>query len=89
MTTAVFAAAQCTVRAGDLADNIRRHLVFMHAAQRHGVHCLVFPELSLTGYELNLAHDLAQDPDTPLLAPLRACAREAGMTTIVGLPLRS
>jgi predicted amidohydrolase len=89
MIAPVFAAAQCTVRAGDLADNLRRHLVFMRAAHRRGVHCLVFPELSLTGYELDLADDLAQAPDSPLLAPLRAYAREARMTTIVGLPLRS
>ena len=89
MTTPVFAAAQCTVRAGDLAGNIRRHLVFMRAARRHGVRCLVFPELSLTGYELHLADALAQTTDTPLLAPLHAYAREAGMTTVVGLPLRS
>ena len=85
----MFAAAQCSVRAGDIAANVRRHLDFMDAARRHGVDVLVFPELSLTGYEPTLAASLAQPADTDCLAPLRARAREAGMTAIVGLPLRS
>jgi len=89
MTVSTFAAAQCSVLPGDLTDNIRRHLAFMRAAHGLGVQCLVFPELSLTGYELELADALAQTPDTALLAPLRAYAREARMTTVVGLPLRA
>jgi predicted amidohydrolase len=89
MSGAVLAAAQCSVRAGDIAGNVRRHLDFMDAARRHGVDVLVFPELSLTGYEPTLAASLAQPPDADCLAPLRARAREAGMTVIVGLPLRS
>ncbi|MBQ5939224.1 MULTISPECIES: carbon-nitrogen hydrolase family protein [unclassified Massilia] len=89
MTKPVFAAAQCSVRAGDLAENIQRHLVFMHAARRHGVRFLVFPELSLTGYEPALADALAQQEDTALLEPLRSLAQDAAMTTVVGLPLRS
>jgi len=89
MTKPVIAAAQCSVLAGDLAANTRRHLVFMHAARRHGAGFLVFPELSLTGYEPTLAAALAQPVDTALLAPLRRLAQEAAMTTVVGLPLRS
>lgn len=89
MTKPVFAAAQCSVRAGDLAGNIQRHLVFMHAARSQGVRLLVFPELSLSGYEPTLAATLAQRADTALLAPLRRLAQDAGMTTVVGLPLRS
>ncbi len=83
------AAAQCSASAGDIAANVRRHLVFMDAARRHGVRVLVFPELSLTGYEPTLAAALAQEADTALLAPLRRHARAARMTAIVGLPLRA
>jgi predicted amidohydrolase len=89
MTRAVFGAAQCSVVAGDIAANVRRHLDFTEAAHRQGVDILVFPELSLTGYEPTLAASLAQAADTDCLVPLRARAREARMTVIVGLPLRA
>jgi predicted amidohydrolase len=89
MTGPVLAAAQYSAVAGDIAANVRRHLDFMDAAHRHGVDVLVFPELSLTGYEPALAAGLAQAADTESVAPLRARARETGMTAIAGLPLRA
>ncbi|MEN0107584.1 MAG: carbon-nitrogen hydrolase family protein [Pseudomonas sp.] len=85
---AVLAAAQCAVQPGDLAGNLALHLALMQRAREQGVDFLLFPELSLTGYEPTLAHDLAQTADTSLLAPLRALAKDAGMTTVVGLPMR-
>lgn len=88
MPAPVFAAAQCAVQAGDLPANVALHLAFMRQAREHGVRFLLFPELSLTGYEPTLAQALAQDIGSPLLAPLRSLAREASMTTVVGLPLR-
>ena len=84
-----FAAAQCIVRAGDIQENIRRHLLFMKSAHGFGVRFLLFPELSLTGYELELAQKLAQPMDTALITSLREYACEANMTTVVGLPLQS
>ncbi len=89
MSGTAFAAAQYSAVAGDIAANVRRHLDFMDAAHGQGVDVLVFPELSLTGYEPTLAAGLAQGADTDCVAPLRARARESGMTVIVGLPLRS
>jgi len=89
MTDTVFAAAQYSALAGDIAANVRRHLDVIDAAHRQDVDILVFPELSLTGYEPALAAGLAQAADTDCVAPLRARAREAAMTVIVGLPLRA
>ena len=89
MTGPVLAAAQCSAVAGDIAANVGRHLDFIDAAHRQGVDVLVFPELSLTGYEPALAGRLAQAADTDCIAPLRARARDTGMTVIAGLPLRS
>lgn len=88
MLIPVFAAAQCVVRAGDISANVMLHMAFMRHARAHGVELLLFPELSLTGYEPTLAAALAQDIDSPLLAPMRDLAREASMTVVVGLPLR-
>lgn len=88
MPAPAFAAAQCAVRAGDISANLKLHMEFMQHAGEQGVTLLLFPELSLTGYEPTLADALAQEIDSPLLSPLRRLARDASMTTVVGLPLR-
>jgi predicted amidohydrolase len=48
---------------------------------------LVFPELSLIGYELDLARSNALNADSPQLEPLRQFATRAHMTIVVGAPL--
>lgn len=88
MSTFTIAAAQSFSVAGDLAANIARHLRFMAVAAEQGVELLVFPELSLTGYEGQMAADLAIDPQGTVLHPLRDCARELGLTAVVGMPIR-
>ncbi|WP_202368336.1 carbon-nitrogen hydrolase family protein [Pseudomonas sp. MWU318] len=88
MSTFTIAAAQSFSVAGDLAANIARHLRFMAVAAEQGVELLVFPELSLTGYEGQMAADLAIDPQDAVLQPLRDCARELSLTAVVGMPIR-
>ncbi len=88
MTTLTIAAAQSISVAGDLAANIARHLRFMQVAAEQGVQLLVFPELSLTGYERGLAAELAIAPDARVLQPLRDFAREVGVISVVGMPIR-
>ena len=88
MSTLTIAAAQSTSIAGDLHANIARHQHFIQAAAEQGVQLLVFPELSLTGYEPDLAADLAIAPEAAVLQPLRELAREMGVTAVVGMPIR-
>lgn len=88
MTALTLAAAQTVSIPGDVAANIQRHLALMRAAAEQGVQCLVFPELSLTGYEPFLAADLAIDPQDAVLTPLRELARELRLTAVVGMPVR-
>ncbi len=88
MSAPRIAAAQSCSFAADLSANIAHHLRFMDLAAAHGVQFLLFPELSLTGYEPALAAQLAQPAGTPLLQPLRDRACQLAMTTVVGLPLR-
>lgn len=76
MPVPILAAAQCAVQAGAIDANLALHQQFMRRAQALGVGLLVFPELSLTGYEPTLADALAQDVHCALLAPLRALARQ-------------
>lgn len=59
MPTLTIAAAQSISVAGDLPGTIARHLDFRVAAAEQGVQLRVFPELSLTGDEPELAADLA------------------------------
>jgi predicted amidohydrolase len=49
---------------------------------------VVFPELSLTGYEIDLAEGLAFSLDDPRLAPLVELAASRALTLIVGAPAR-
>jgi predicted amidohydrolase len=88
MTPLTIAAAQSISVAGDLAANIALHQRFMQVAAEQGVQLLVFPELSLTGYERGLAAELAIAPDAEVLQPLRDFAREVGVTSVVGMPIR-
>lgn len=88
MTALTLAAAQTLSIAGDVPANIQRHLAFMRAAAEHGVQLLVFPELSLTGYEPALAAELAIAPEDAVLSPLREMARELRLTAVVGMPIR-
>lgn len=83
------AAAQVAAVRGDIEANVATHAAAIAAAARHGVSVLVFPELSLTGYEPELAAELAIEPTDTRLAPLRALATEHRIAVAVGAPLRT
>ncbi|GAA4892344.1 carbon-nitrogen hydrolase family protein [Streptomonospora salina] len=76
------ALAQPVCRARDAAANARAHA---EAVRTAGARVVVFPELSLTGYELD-APALACD-DARLEPIVQACAR-AGATALAGAPVR-
>ena len=83
------AAAQSTSVPLDVAANVQTHLRFVEAAAQHGVQWLVFPELSLTGYELAAMPGLVLHSEHALLAPLRNAAQRTGMAITVGAPIDS
>src|SRR5262245_55051500 len=82
------AVAQTVPVRGDVDANLTQHLHLIDAATKERAGVLVFPELSLTGYELGLAEELAFGDDDPRLAPLVAAAAAHAMTLIVGAPVR-
>lgn len=82
------AAAQIGARPGDLGFNLDRHLQFCRVAAERGTNLIVFPELSLTGYELNLAAGCVLDPMSRIFHPLRRMAADSGMDIVAGAPLR-
>ena len=83
----VIAAAQSVSVPGDIARNVARHLRFGAMAAESGVRLLVFPELSLTGYEPGIARSKAVRPDSSELDPLRRLAQDAAMTVVAGAPV--
>lgn len=88
MTYRAIAAAQTTAVRGDLAANTEQHLALATLAADAGATVVVFPELSLTGYELDLASDMAFTTDDERLEPLVEFARERRVTLVVGAPVR-
>ena len=82
------AAAQSESIRGDVAANLERHLLLVRLAARHAVDILAFPELSLSGYELDLAERLAFAEDDRRLEPLRRAATGHRIVLVVGAPVR-
>lgn len=91
MTTALtLSAIQYTALDGGIAANVPEHIRLIEDAADHGARLVVFPELSLTGYDLaGLA-----DPERwvtaadPRLDGLREICRRTGITAVVGAPYR-
>jgi predicted amidohydrolase len=82
------AAAQMLPVRGDVEANLERHLRLIRAAAEARARLLVFPELSLTGYELDLADELAFSERDARLMPLVDAVSSNGMIAIVGAPVR-
>lgn len=83
------AAAQSTSIAGDIVENVRRHAVFVRKAHDHDACVVVFPELSLTGYEPPIALKAAITRRDSVLLPLQNLSNELGMMIIAGCPIPS
>jgi predicted amidohydrolase len=81
MSDLVIAAAQPSCAAGDVAANAAAHASAIAAA---GARVVVFPELSLTGYELGAP---AVAPGDPALGPVVEACAAAGAVALVGAPV--
>jgi predicted amidohydrolase len=89
MTHFAVAAAQVASYREEIELNLEIHAAAAQAAAAQGVTVLVFPELSLTGYEPDLAEALAIEPTDERLRALGSIAMLNQMTIIVGAPLMS
>ncbi len=90
MKTAVtISLAQIPVVRGELESNLSQHIKMIEHSARHQADLVVFPELSLTGYELDLAKQLALTPESDLFTVLCQSAVENQITVIAGCPLKS
>ncbi|WND01411.1 carbon-nitrogen hydrolase family protein [Temperatibacter marinus] len=82
------AAAQFGSVRGDVEKTILSHTRVAQKAADHGASYILYPELSLTGYELDLASEMAFAPKDSRLQPLYKIAQECQLTISLGLPLR-
>ncbi|TGG93322.1 NAD+ synthetase [Natronospirillum operosum] len=81
--TLTVAAAQINPELGEITNNAEQHRDWISTARQNGVECLVFPELSLTGYALGPAIlDVACLRNSELLLDLAAVS--GSMQTVVG-----
>ncbi|ABM33389.1 carbon-nitrogen hydrolase family protein [Paracidovorax citrulli] len=83
------AAAQASSLPGGPEANVGNHLRFAEAAASEGVKLLVFPELSLSGYDLQGLAGWAAHPGDALFAPLREAACRHGMALVAGSAARA
>jgi 5-aminopentanamidase len=85
------AAVQMQCAPADVKANLAEHLRLAQGAVAAGAALVVFPELSVTGYELgSIAADdrLTLTPDDPRLDRLHALAVDTGTTLVLGAPVR-
>ena len=81
MRSLVIAVAQPRVEPLDVAVNAARHAAVVRAAHARVV---VFPEMSLTGYELDAP---TVEPDDPRLAPLVEACAATDTVALAGAPV--
>lgn len=72
-----------------VAENLATHLKYIKRAAAMGADVVVFPELSLTGYELELLEPLAMPKIADTFSTLSAAATANNIVIIAGCPLIS
>lgn len=73
----------------DYSANIEQHLLAIKACASLDTDLIVFPELSLTGYELASLDKLALSKDSSHFSKVSQAAVKYNMTVIAGCPLSS
>lgn len=74
---------------GDIQSNIHQHKKLIDLAVSNGADTIIFPELSLTGYEPELAKKLATHPEDSRLEDFQKISDAKQVTIGVGVPTRN
>ena len=82
------AIAQIEAIKGNVEKNIENHLKWIKQAILNNADMLVFPELSVTGYEPDLAENLATNQDDTRLDDIQNLSDRNGIAIGVGLPTK-
>jgi predicted amidohydrolase len=74
---------------GNIAENIVAHIKLINLAISHNADAIFFPELSLTGYEPELAKELATNQDDVLFNNFQEISNKNNITIGIGMPTKS
>ena len=83
------AIAQLSSVKGAVLKNIERHKEFIHLAITLHADLIIFPELSITGYEPELAKDLAMDKNDTRFNDFQMLSNSDRITIGVGAPIKT
>lgn len=83
----IIAAAQTVPKRKNTKVNLEDHFRLVNLAADHGAQLIVFPEMSLTGYERELATELYFIENDPRLDELRNLAVTRGIIILAGAPI--
>ncbi len=85
----IIAAAQTRSYDGDVNANIKIHCRFVEEAARYGARFILFPEMSLTGYEKERASELSFSTNDDRLTELQILSVKHNMVIVAGAPLKT
>ncbi|MCU0354755.1 MAG: carbon-nitrogen hydrolase family protein [Cytophagales bacterium] len=71
---------------GDIAANIEKHKNLINRAVSQKIDAVFFPELSITGYEPELAQELATTQDDPRFDTFQSMSDNRKITIGIGVP---
>jgi predicted amidohydrolase len=74
---------------GDIKSNIENHVKLIELSISNGAETIIFPELSITGYEPELARELATDPNDDRFDVFQKISDEKEVIIGIGLPTRN
>jgi predicted amidohydrolase len=81
--------AQTRPVTGDIQGNIDSHKKLIDLAISNGADVIIFPELSLTGYEPKLSKDLATNQDDSRFDDFQEISNTGQITVGVGVPTKN
>lgn len=83
----ILAAAQTKPKRGDIDSNLEDHYRFIELAAKNNANLIVFPELSITGYERENAVGLTFSKDDSRIDYLKELAAKHNLFIIAGAPI--
>lgn len=81
--------AQIEPLKGNIPANIQKHLAWVDVAVRNSAEMIIFPELSITGYEPALAKSLATTPNDSRFDEFQTISDTHRLTIAIGLPIKT
>jgi predicted amidohydrolase len=84
----ILASAQTNPKRFNINANLIDHYKLIELAARNGADLVLFPELSITGYEREKAKELAFEQNDSRLIELRKLSVKNNITVIAGAPIK-